>query len=101
MVWKFVILNPRLATQQCGQRRIIKTLFETYREAVDSGQVDLLPTRFVKDRSLDWLSKSENPGDQKARLAVDIVASMNEAEAVLMFRRLTGIEQGSVMDYIT
>lgn len=101
MVWKFVILNPRLATQQCGQRRIIKTLFEIYREAIESGQVDLLPTRFVKDRSLEWLSKSENLRLQKVRLAVDIVASMSETEAVLMFRRLTGIEQGSVMDHIT
>ena len=32
-------------------------------------------------------------------MAVDIVASLSEAEAVLKYRRLTGISQGSFLDY--
>lgn len=100
IVWKYVILNPRLATQQCGQRKIIKTLFEIYREAVEENDINLIPTRFLKDRSLERLLENGDKEDQKIRIAVDIVASFSEPEAVLMYRRLTGIEQGSVMDYI-
>ena len=32
-------------------------------------------------------------------MAVDIVAGLSEAETVLQYRRLTGIAQGSFLDY--
>jgi dGTPase len=101
IVRKYVILNPRLTTQQFGQRKIIQTLFDIYREAVEKNQVNLIPTRFLKKSSLEnLLDTEENKDKQKTRIAIDIVASFSEAEAVTMYRRLTGIEQGSVMDYI-
>ena len=94
IVWKYVILNPRLATQQMGQRKIIKTLFEIYSEIVQKEKLDLIPSKFKKANKLNILD------DNSQRMAIDIVASFSEPEAVTMFRRLTGIEQGSVMDYI-
>jgi dGTPase len=100
IVRKFVILNPRLATQQAGQRKIIRQLFLIYKDIVERKEVNLIPTRFLREGSLDKLLEEGDDKAQKLRVAVDIVASFSEPEAVLMYRRLTGIDQGSVMDYI-
>ncbi len=100
LVWKYVITNPRLATQQYGQRKIIKALFTIYKEAIEEKKINLIPSRFLKDDSIEKLLDEENESQQKIRLAVDIVASFSESEAILMYRRLTGLEQGSIMDYI-
>ena len=100
IVWKYVILNPRLATQQYGQRKIIKTLFDVYKEAVETNQVNLIPAHFLQNGSLERLLTTGDQKNQKVRIAVDIVASFSEMEAILMFRRFTGIDHGSVMDYI-
>ena len=35
LVWRYVIDSPRLASQQWGQRRIIRQLFEIYREVIN------------------------------------------------------------------
>lgn len=100
IVWKYVIINPRLATQQYGQRKIIKTLFDVYKEAVESNQFNLIPAHFLENGSLERLLITGDQKNQKVRIAVDIVASFSEMEAILMFRRFTGIDHGSVMDYI-
>ncbi|MGF1479009.1 MAG: deoxyguanosinetriphosphate triphosphohydrolase family protein [Cyanophyceae cyanobacterium] len=102
IVWSYMINNARLAIQKYGQRKIISTLFAVYAEAVEERQLSLIPARFVKDYS--ELSKREDRGEdvtlEKKRMVVDIVAGFSEAEAVLMYRKLTGVSQGSVMDYV-
>ncbi|MEA5512302.1 hypothetical protein VB715_21245 [Crocosphaera sp. UHCC 0190] len=100
IVWKYVITNPRLATQQYGQRKIIRKLFDIYKEAITNKQNNLIPSRFLQDGSLPEILEEGDENEKKLRLAVDIVASLSESEAVLMYRRLTGLEQGSIMDYI-
>jgi dGTPase len=100
IVRRYVILNPRLTTQQFGQRKIIRTLFEVYKEAVEGSKTDLIPARFLKNGSLDNLFSTESGENQKTRIAIDIVASFSETEAIVMYRRFTGTDQGSVMDYI-
>lgn len=101
-VWLYVINNARLALQKHGQRQIIRTLFEVYAQAVRDAHLNLIPARFVKEY-LDLLAR-ENQGEDmelaKKRMVADIVAGFSEAEAVLMYRKLTGISQGSVMDYV-
>lgn len=101
IVWAYVISNPRLATQRYGQKRIIKTLFEMYLEAIYKGDLTFIPVRFVKEYlELDERAKKgENVNQEKTRMAIDIVANLSEAEAVLKFRRLTGVSQGSFLDY--
>jgi dGTPase len=104
IVRKYVIVNPRLTTQQFGQQKIVRTLFEIYREAIETNRINLIPVRFLKYGSLESLLDRDNTetiNQQKTRIAIDIVASFSELEAVVMYRRLTGTEQGSVMDYIT
>ncbi len=101
IVWAYVISNPRLATQRYGQKRIIKTLFEMYLEAIQKRDLSLIPVRFIKEYlELDEQPKQvENVDQEKTRMAIDVVANLSEAEAVLKFRRLTGVSQGSFLDY--
>lgn len=103
IVRKYVIDNPRLTTQQFGQRKIVGTLFEIYKEAIETERINLIPVRFLKDGSFQGFLDTENKKtieQQKVRMAIDIVASFSEFEAVTMYRRLAGMDQGSVMDYI-
>ena len=99
IVWSYVISNPRLATQRYGQKRIIRTLFEVYLEAIHSDDSSLIPIRYVKEYRELCEQAPKNLELEKTRMVVDIVASFSEAEAVLKYRRLTGISQGSFFDY--
>ena len=100
IVWAYVISNPRLATQRYGQKRIIKTLFEIYLQAIGDRDLSFIPPRFVRE----FLEIEEKARDsyklsqEQTRMAVDIVAGLSEAEAVIQYRRLTGISQGLFMD---
>ena len=100
IVWTYVISNPRLATQRYGQKRIIKTLFEIYLQAIGDRDLSFIPPRFIKE-FLEIEAKAENSDElnrEHTRMAVDIVAGLSEAEAVIQYRRLTGISQGLFMD---
>ncbi|WP_019506308.1 deoxyguanosinetriphosphate triphosphohydrolase family protein [Pleurocapsa sp. PCC 7319] len=100
IVWSYVISNPRLATQRYGQKRIIRTLFEIYLEAIRDRDLSFIPARFVRE----FLEIEENSlsatqiEQEKTRMAVDIVSGLSEAEAVVQYRRLIGISQGSFLD---
>ena len=100
LVWKYVITNPHLAAQHHGQKKIIRELFYIYKEAIEDNQINLIPPRFLKDGSINSLIKTGDKSQQKIRLAVDIVASLRESEAIILYRRLTGMEQDSIMDHI-
>jgi dGTPase len=101
IVWSYVISNPRLATQRYGQKKIIRTLFEIYLEASERADLSFIPARFVREYQelLEREAKGEAVRPEKTRMAVDIIAGLSEAEAVLKYRRLTGISQGSFLEY--
>ena len=105
IVWSYVISNPRLSTQRYGQKRIIRTLFTIYLEAIQNRDLSFIPPRFVKeylDLSDRYSGNSQlerrKIAQEKVRMAVDIVSGLSEAEAVLQYRRLTGISQDSFLD---
>lgn len=93
LVWRYVILNPRLATQQAGQERMIRDLFEIYLAAMAKGNTALLPREFDK-----WFGPpgEKLEGDKAVRLVVDIIASFTDHQAWLVHRRLTGASPGSL-----
>lgn len=101
IVWSYVISNPRLSTQRYGQKRIIRTLIEIYLEAIQADDLSFIPPRFVRE----YLELGDQQNDpetvklEKIRMAFDIVAGLSEAEAMFQYRRLTGIERGSFLDY--
>jgi len=92
LVWDYVILNPKLATQQAGQVRIVECLVRFFHEAIVAEKLDRLPMRFQS-------AASACPAPEaKARFAIDIVASLSEAEAIRLFKRITGLDTGSLLD---
>jgi dGTPase len=91
LTWMYVLESPALATQRSGQERIVEELFKIcFQEAVEGSGPKLLPPRFVED---DYLS-SEKP----ARIAADFVSSLTEPEAHVLYKKVCGIELGSVRD---
>lgn len=100
IVWSYVISNPRLATQRYGQKRIIKTLFEIYLQAISDRDLSFIPPRFVREflEIEASLGNARELSEEQTRMAVDIVSGLSEAEAVIQYRRLTGISQGSFLD---
>lgn len=104
LVWRYVITNPRLGTQQEGQRRIIRTLFSTYLEAIEAGNdgKPLIPPAYEQAAAeiQSLRPKSRARRGAETRLAIDIVASFTDNQATILYRRLTGVAGGSVTDLL-
>lgn len=99
LVWDFVITNPRLASLQAGQRRIIREFVAIYDEAIKADQLDVIPPLFRYDAQSLRESRSARP-PESLRLAIDIVASFGDEQATEMAHRLMGIALGSVRDVL-
>jgi dGTPase len=95
LTWVYVIEAPSLASQQAGQRRVVRELFCIYMHAALTSDLDLFPP-FFRD------SIEDAAGDNKLirRTVVDLIAGMTELQALTMFRRLTGVSPGSGLDEI-
>jgi dGTPase len=105
LIWVYVIKNPRLATQQHGQRAIIRALFGTYLTAIKQRNSDFVPALFRAD--VDALpappklrADERNATEEETRIAVDIIASFTDAQAVLLHRRLSGMTPGSITELL-
>ena len=82
----YVIDRPGLATQQQGQRRIVSYLVAWYSDD---------PERLLPDgRREEWRDHQD-----ALRSAADTVAGLTEAEAVLLHRRMSGIDYGQLSDH--
>jgi dGTPase len=102
IVWEYVISNPKLATQQHGQRQVVRGLFGIYLDAIRSRNSNLVPALFHDELEAMGARprRKRRPKRNEIRLAVDIVASFTDSQAVNMFRRLTGITSGSIADLL-
>jgi dGTPase len=95
VVREYVINNSQLATQQHGQRNIIRFLFDSFCDAISNNNKDLVPPRFQEN-----ITNHENDRAIIARSAADIVSSLSDKQAVTMFHRLFGIDTGSITDFL-
>lgn len=95
LVWHFVIEGARLATLQYGQREIITKLFTMFHDAAERRDPTLIPPRFHKQ-----LEESDPETDSPTPLAIDIITSLTDEQALMLYRRLTGMMPGSVSDFI-
>jgi dGTPase len=95
VVRDYVINNSQLATQQHGQRNIIKFLFNSFCDAISNSNRDLVPPRFQES-----ITNHGNDRAIIARSAADIVSSLSDKQAVTMFHRLFGIDTGSITDFL-
>jgi dGTPase len=100
----YVFGNPALVGQQYGQRKVVKTLFQTLFEAAtrDSHDRALIPVPFREElEELDVKKqKAKDDKRERARLVADIISSMTEQQALSLHHRLTGIAPGSILDLI-
>lgn len=94
LTWSYVIENPALASQQHGQKQIIRDLFRIFSEAADSdGDFKIFPAG-VREQV-----EAAGRGTPAARrIVVDLVASMTEQQALQVHQRLRGFEGGSIFD---
>jgi dGTPase len=90
----YVFEDPALAAQQRGHRLVVRHLFTELFEIVSSGETGAIPSRWRDDL------KTAHDHNDKVRLVADMVAGMTEQEAMDMYRRLYGIDAGSVLDPI-
>jgi dGTPase len=91
----YVIENPALETQQYGQRRVVRELFEIYKGALDSGDdMGVFPLSHREE------SKVANGDEERIRIVSDLISSMTEQQLLKTHQRLVGLSPGSVMDVI-
>jgi dGTPase len=82
LTWHYVILNPLLATQQHGLRRLIRELFEILHRAADKKNYLVFP--FCGSRAVRGI-------------IADYLAGMTEQQARKMYLRLCGISASSAL----
>jgi dGTPase len=101
----YVIESPAVQSQRYGQRRIIRTLFETFLEEATR------PAKTARERSrylqifpplYHELIQQLDIADIRSikRTIADLIASMAEQQAIDTFAKLTGQSQGSVTEPI-
>lgn len=94
----YVVQIAALATQQHGQRRVIRDLYRIYREALRSGGI---ATAIFPTRTQDEVSGVSGP-DADERLAVrvvaDVIAGKTEAQAIGVHQRLEAVDFGPLLD---
>lgn len=94
LTWEYVITNAALTTQQVGQRRIIRTLFEIYmQEASSPGRWTVFPTIYQ-----DYLHDAKSDEKQYPRIVADLISGLTEAQAIRLYRRFMGTDLGAVLD---
>ena len=90
LIWFYVIDKPELRSQQYGQQKVIGDLFRIYTDAAAKDDLAVLPV------SMREAIESDIP---PARAAADAIASLTERQALVLWRKLTGIAQGSMIDH--
>ncbi len=92
----YVFEHPGLMAQQFGHRRMTRRLFEILFDAAHTGSKDsgIVPEPF---RGI-LPEVGDLPG--RARLVTDLISSLTERQALLLFARLQGYTPGSIHDSI-
>lgn len=96
LTWHYVIKNPALATQQHGQRVIVRQLFNAFYKAGTRSEVniDFFP---ISLRELLPPVPTQTSSDRKklAPAIIDFIASLTEEQAIATHHRIYGIKLGS------
>lgn len=94
LTWHYVMIRPALAAQKHGQVHMIEKLFEIFHDAVQSskrGDWDIFPISYQE--KLETIDDTQ----ERARTAIDLIASMTEAQMVAMYQRLMGTSNDSML----
>jgi dGTPase len=101
LLWAYVIANPSLAANRLGQTRAIGKLFAEYNHAVKEKEWPLFPP-FFREQAIDLYTSNRTAGDMpsgdRVRLVADTISSMTDRQALLAYRRFTGVSASSMLD---
>ena len=100
LTWHYVINSPALATQQYGQRRIIRELFAIFNNAAGSRELDIFPVSFRESIRQLIEDGRHHLAKERVRVIADLLSGMTEQQIVAIHQRLTGVSLGTVMDSI-
>ena len=92
LVWTYVIDRPSLALQQAGYHKIIRALFYFFLKNLKRKELRAIPLQFhglFRDRDL---GKEPNH-----RIAADIICCLTDAQALSLYRRITGSDPGGIL----
>ena len=92
----YVVSDPALATQQVGEIRIMRELFEIYWDALLHGTVRVFPARLREEAEM--VTERGITHQYAVRFVADAIASMTEEEAIRTHRRLTGAALGPLVE---
>lgn len=92
LTWVYVVRRPSLAVMQAGRRRIIQSLHGWYLDAAKGGDERLFPPAY-RSRLRDATNERA-----QSRLVNDLIAGLTEEAAHALYRRMSGVEPGSVID---
>jgi dGTPase len=92
LTWVYVIEAPSLVSQQFGQQKAIKKLFDTYSETWKT-QPNLFPPYYR-----DAIDDACGNKDLIKRTIIDLIAGMTETQALAMHNRLEGVSVGSGLE---
>jgi dGTPase len=110
LTWHYVILNPSLATQQEGQKKVINGLFDTYKVVIDAALKDSKDEEYdgsfrlfpkIYRESLLHQIKLKSPRSAFIRILIDMIAGMTEHQAIHTYHRLIGANTGSPLSPAT
>ncbi len=96
LTWHYVIKNPALATQQHGQRLIIRQLFNAFYKAGTrkDPNIDFFPIS-VRELLPSLPAKGPIARKQLGRAIIDFISSLTEEQAIATHHRIHGIKLGS------
>jgi len=95
LTWFYIIDNPAIKIQQQGQRKVVRDLFRAYYRATGSSDRDL--AGIFPQSHLHLLDDAPDK-ERRARVVADLISSMTERQLLMIHRKLTGTELGSITD---
>jgi dGTPase len=94
LTWTYIIEAPSLMSQQYGQRKLIRKLFEIYFDApTKSKNLGIFPPYYR-----DAIEASGKDKKAIRRTVVDLIAGMTEVQALEVHNRLIGVSLGSGLE---
>jgi dGTPase len=98
LTYYYVVGNAALATQQYGQREVVRGLFGIYARALREGEpaTAIFPPRVRSE--VDAVSGPAADPRIAVRVVADVVSGMTEAQAVRVYHRLMSVEFGALLD---
>ena len=100
LTWHYVIDNAALATQQHGQRNIIRKLFDVFLDSAESWQLNMFPPGEQELLEPLMRDSSRAAKEHRIRIVTDFIASMTEQQAIDLYKRVSGTSLGTVMNAI-